>query len=132
MQWQENRWKIYRFSLAVFAMLVFASIPLIELFAAMHSIIAFSILAVCIGFFFGVAVNLVEGYYFLKLETSPLKSYGAAVYGLVASISIFLVMHLVLGVKSYSESASLILSGGIILALLIIATSKAFSTKNTQ
>ncbi len=129
MSWHEKRWQIYRFALVVFGLLVFVSHPLIHLFAMMHSIVAFSVLAVCIGFFFGIAVNLVEGYYFLKLEASPLKSYGAAVYGLVASISIFLVMHLVLAVKEVSSAASLLLSGCIILTLLLISFGNAFGKR---
>ena len=130
MQWQRQRWKIYRFALASFGVLVFATYPLLGIFAALHSLMAFSVLAIGIGFFFGISVNLVEGYYFLRLEASPLKSYGAAVYGMFASLSIFLVMHLVLGIKELSGAASLVFSGGIILALFIIALGKPFYEEN--
>ncbi len=99
MQFQEKRFLYYRISLALLGLIILASTGLIDLIIYLESPIFLALLAVTIGLVFGIAVNLMDGYYFLKLETSKYKSIGAAVYGLVASVAILGLMQGILSVK---------------------------------
>ena len=77
---QAQRFRAYRFSMASLGILVAASAYLIDPIIASGSPLFLSLLAVTIGIVFGVAVNLMDGYYFLRLESSSYKTIGAAVY----------------------------------------------------
>jgi hypothetical protein len=85
---QKYRFMVYRISLAGLGGLVLSSAYLVDIIIKSGSSIYLSILAVIIGLVFGIAVNLIDGYYFLRLENSLYKTIGAAVYGLFASIAI--------------------------------------------
>jgi hypothetical protein len=93
---QKQRFFAYRVSLASLGILVGASAYIIDWIILSGSSLYLSILAVTIGLVFGIAVNLMDGYYFLSLENSPYKTIGAAVYGLFASIAILGLMQSIL------------------------------------
>ena len=46
----------------------------------------------CIGVFFGIAVNLLEGRYFFHIGEDHRKEYGSVAYGITTSIIIFVIM----------------------------------------
>ncbi len=89
----EKRWFYYKIFLISLGVFIFASAFLVDYIIAYGSMWMLSFLAVCIGTVFGAAVNFMDGYYFLAVEKSRYKSLGAAVYGLIASLTIFLLMQ---------------------------------------
>lgn len=128
MGFQKHRWKAYIVSLGIFAALTFSSIPLIGTIIALDKPFLLSVLAVSIGFVFGISVNLIEGYYYHVLEKHLFRSYGAAVYGFFASISIFMLMRIIHVVKDIHEYAGIFLCG----LCLAVLFALSFQIKKTS
>jgi hypothetical protein len=111
---QKHRFLAYRISLAGLGGLVLSSAYLVDIIIKSGSSIYLSILAVIIGLVFGIAVNLIDGYYFLRLENSLYKTIGAAVYGLFASIAILWLMQTILIVRSIDLHLSFLVCASLI------------------
>lgn len=54
--------------------------------------VTLNIFSFCIGIFFGIAVNLLEGRYFFHIGDNHRKEYGSVTYGITTSIIIFIIM----------------------------------------
>lgn len=54
--------------------------------------ITLNIFWLCIGVFFGIAVNLLEGRYFFHIGDDHRKEYGSVSYGIMTSLIIFIIM----------------------------------------
>jgi hypothetical protein len=111
---QKQRFIAYRISLASLGVLVLISTYLVDIITKSGSPLYLSVLAIIIGSVFGIAVNLIDGYYFLRLENSPYKTIGAAVYGLFASIAILGLMQTILIVRSIDHHLSFLVCASLI------------------
>lgn len=77
---QKRRFYYYRLFLGSLGVLIFASNFIVDWIVAVGNFTHLSILAVAIGAVFGVAVNLIDGYYFTTLGTTKYAPIGSAVY----------------------------------------------------
>jgi hypothetical protein len=118
---QKQRFIAYRISLASLGVLVAVSTYLIDIIIASGNSLYLSVLAVIIGFVFGIAVNLMDWYYFLRLESSPYKTIGAAVYGLFASIAILGLMQSILVVRAIDLHLSFLVCAALVGGLYYIS-----------
>jgi len=72
----------------------FATIYFPHIINKFEYFITLQIFWLCIGIFFGIAVNLLEGRYFFHIGEDHRKEYWSAAYGIIISSMIFIIMIL--------------------------------------
>lgn len=89
---QKHRWVSFGICNGIFALLILAFPSVVTYSLAMNSYSAMIGIAIALGVFFGVASNLLEGYYFKKIYDDDDKEYGSAAYGFSLSVILTVMM----------------------------------------
>jgi len=90
-----HRWTYFALGIGMYALLAFAY-PFL-----LGSYMIIIVITFVAGILFGVTINLTEGYLFYRFAQDDYKEYGAAVYGMILSVIIFIMMFAVDVLQKY-------------------------------